>query len=1237
MVKSRAFVLRDSGKCLHSRRFQADNTPTVLNRVYIAVGLLAILVLASAFIAPRFIQWSDYRDRMEELASTVLGEDVTIRGDIEFSLLPQPRLSFTDVVVGVAEAPSATVAGVEAEFALMDFLRDNYHVTSLVLYQPVVELAIDENGLFGSGIDMSGAGAGVALAHARIERGSVRLSDLRSGELYAASGIDGDLRLSSFSGPFQFQGAMDSGGSRYEVRFNSGTLDGDGNTKISAYLRDLGGAFSIGADGMFAAGVAPKFDGTLTYKQAPEQAAGASDIRGSLVLESKVTASTDRVVLSGYTLHPDENRAGMRLTGSASVQLGERRSFDAVVSGGVFSLPPRAATEVPAQLPYEVVRLLAELPAPLIPPMEGTLDIDLAEVGLRGFSLRDLRLDATSDGKSWDIAQAVARLPGDGELRFAGKLSDEDGAPGFRGTVALSAARLDALAQLWRRPREDNPLFNMPGGLEGRVILGSGALGLSSGVMTLDGQSHGFELRLGFGEEKRLDAVLNLDDLDIRHTAALQALAPDITADGSFALSFPEGSFLLTAQTLDLMGLPATDVVAEGQWSPTAIRLSRLGAGDWGGVGFNGAVRVAGTLDAPQVTGSGQLSVADATATGLAKLYELAALPQGWRGGLVRAWPANLRVALEDSETGAGQVLTLNGSLDGSKFDLRTEMTEGLLALARADLRLVASLEADEGGDLVEQLGLGPVELFTGEGSGLASLFLEGNLSTGLDGRVALGQGSDILSYSGHIDIGEAGVLSGEGTLDATLAEAGGLATLLGARGASLPGVDANATLSFEGSQRMTLSDITGVSGRQSFTGQLSMAPVGQVPSFTGSLNMESLDVTALAASIFGAEGMVPGAQVWPEGPLALNPGLRPTRGEIAVRADTLLSGAQTLAGATSFAYSWDQQAIGLDRFETEIGGGTLSLVIGQCCAGALSDRALAGRLSLAGVEMGALLPTAPGLSGRVDAGLQFEGTGASLADAMAAMTGEGNFAIADFAAQGLTPGVYPATAALTDVLNTDAEALQTLIGMSLSQGDFTAQDARGTVAIAGGVVRVANLIVDGEGGRLAGSVNLDLSRLAIDGAFVLTPLGYVDPTGLIENDNARIVARLAGTLMAPLASIDLTEMVAAIQVRANELEVDRLEELRLADEERQRAAAEERNRLIAEQRRLAAEEAARKAAEDAARAPAVEPETPEEAASGGSLLVEPNQPQGPLNLGFQPGVSVNQPVGPPVNQPFQF
>lgn len=1205
----------------------------MLNRIYIVVGIFAIVVLSGAFIAPRFIQWSDYRDRMEDLASGVLGADVTIRGDISFSLLPTPQLEFSDVIVGDLESPAATVAAVEAEFALFDFLRDIYNLTSLTLMQPVLEVVLDENGLLTSSVDVTGQGAGVSLGMARISNGSVRLTDLRADEVFTATRIDGELKMSSFIGPFQFQGAADYGDKRYDVRFNSGNVDASGSTRLTSFFREVNGGFSVNAEGNLLTGAAPKFDGTLTYRQAPPVADAADDIRGNLVLESTVSMSTDRVTVSAFTLLPDENRASMRLTGAANIQLGLRREFDAVISGGVFSLPPRDATEVASELPYEMVRLLSEIPAPPLPPMPGKLGIDLAEVSLRGFSLRELRLDAITDGKAWDIQQAVAHMPGDTEVRLSGKVGNDAGAVSFLGDLAVKAERLDALSQLWRRARDNNPLFNTPGALEGRLMLAGDAFGLSNGRFTFAGQTHNVEVRLGFGAEPRLDAVLGLGTLTSAQTNALLALAPDIASEPSFAVSFPDGSFSLTAKAMDVMGLMAEDFVAEGQWMPNELRFARLAAANWDGIGYDLALRLAGSLSDPRITGSGKVTVSSAETEGLLALYEMAGVPFGWQEGLAPSWPADLQFILTDNDADSGQVLTLTGDLGAGDFDLRAEMAEGLARLSDADLRLVASLEGDDDEAIQSQLGLGDIPLFEGDGSVVASLFVEGNSADGFEGRAGISQNEQSLSFYGRLSVAENGEISGDGSLDAILANARGLAALAGMRGASLPAIDANASVQFAGSRGLTLETISGVSGDVTFTGDLSMQRLGQLPTYSGSLKVDAVDMVGIAASLLGAEALaVPGESIWPEGPLAIELENRASRGNIAVTADaTTLAGAK-IFGETGFTYSWDQTSTLLDNLQAQVGDGTLSLSLTSCCTGNLSERTLSGRMALAGVDVDALLPplAAMGLDGAATGGVQFEGTGQSVADVVRTLTGEGNFAIADFAVSGFSPEAFPSIAGIEDALNTEADAIETLISLALGQGSFEAEEARGAFSIAGGTVRIANLIVEGEGGLLSGSLNVALPLLGLDGSFVLTPRNFVDQNGLVEADTARILARLAGSILAPALSFDLTEMVASIQVRANELELDRLDRLRLEDEARQREAAEARNRLIEEQQRRAAEERARREAEEAERRALEELSAPPEAP------IDPVAPLGgPLELGFQP--SVNQPIGPDVNQPIQL
>ena len=95
----------------------------MLNRLFIAIGVLVILTMTTAFLVPRFIQWSDYRPRLEGMASAAFGTKVSIEGDIALTLLPQPQLHFTNVKMGSPDAPVVQIADVEAQFSLLDFLR----------------------------------------------------------------------------------------------------------------------------------------------------------------------------------------------------------------------------------------------------------------------------------------------------------------------------------------------------------------------------------------------------------------------------------------------------------------------------------------------------------------------------------------------------------------------------------------------------------------------------------------------------------------------------------------------------------------------------------------------------------------------------------------------------------------------------------------------------------------------------------------------------------------------------------------------------------------------------------------------------------------------------------------------------------------------------------------------------------------------------------------------------------
>ena len=115
-----------------------------------------------------------------------------------------------------------------------------------------------------------------------------------------------------------------------------------------------------------------------------------------------------------------------------------------------------------------------------------------------------------------------------------------------------------------------------------------------------------------------------------------------------------------------------------------------------------------------------------------------------------------------------------------------------------------------------------------------------------------------------------------------------------------------------------------------------------------------------------------------------------------------------------------------------------------------------------------------------------------------------------------------------------------------------------------------------------------------------MSPTVLADPESLVDPTTAEVAAVVTGPVWAPVASYDVTSLVDGMKIKASEIELARLEQLRIEDEARQKAAAEDRARVAAEQaaadaaKEAAEEEAAKKAAaEAAAKAAAQKPAAP--------------------------------------------
>lgn len=1157
----------------------------MLNRLFILLGVVLIVIIGSAFIAPRFFDWSGTRPRMEQLATESLGADVKIGGEIDFVLLPQPRLTFGQVVVGPVDSPFAETEFATADFSLLDFLRDRFAVTQLVLKNPKLNLVVDETGQFKMPLHIPSTvnASNVSIANALIEQGSVQLNDMRTGESWRVSDLAGTLKLSALRGPFGLNASGLFNDEEFQIRVTTSPINDDGTLLMTTSVRPTDGNYSLSIDGAVQTADRPSFTGKLNFKQKPELTENLDDVRGDLVFESELDVTSERARFTSYTLLPDENRAGARLTGAAVVNLGQDASFDAVISGGVVALTARDARKETGDEPYEFFRLLNELPKPLIPTIPGRVGIDVSELDLRSLALRDVRVDAVSDGQVWDIENFEAVLTGDTQFRYSGTLRARNGRPEFDGQIVLNSERLSAFTQLWRKPGETNPLFGIAASMSSGASLVGDSLAFNNGILVFDGISTPFDLSLNLAE-KSLDVNAAFSVFDAFQSRAFMATLPALTGNNRLDASFEQVTFDLRADQATVLELAGSDLAARGVWSEGGLSFTHLSAGDLGGASFTLAGTAAGSLLAPKVTTSGRFLLnAQALDAFLPFLQRQFDLPSQVSTFVAQSLPLNLDVDLNDD--GEGQNLRLVGRVGSADLTLDGHFVEGLDKILTAPVMVSSSFSSDEPQALLSQLGM-DVDIAT-DGEARAVVNIEGAILNSLDVEFSFNEAENKFSYIGNAIVSDFDNIRGRGSLDFELRSPGLWAEWLGANDLYLPPLQGVAELNVSGGSSIAFTAVKAQAGDVSVSGDLSRIADSTTPLFAGDLNVSKIDVGGLV-SVFGgplASSWLSDG-VWPDGPFSQAQTKRVSRGRINISTPTVVSDNRELMSDVKFDLNWTPQLSRVRNFVGGMGNGKITANFSVCCSDVSAPRQVIGRATLNDVEIATLLPKAPGqaLGGEITGSTRFEGTGGDVTEVIASLSGEGSFTWSELAISGFDPNAFLVTANTANILELDSAQLVEIVGDALAEGDFLADEMSGVFSVAGGKMRSTNLATKNSDANLLGDLSVDMKDLTLSGTWALQPTGEVGDTGLINDTTARIAAVVGGDLVAPTHTLDIEQMVDGIKVRGFELEVERLEKLRADQEAKSRAAAEERARLMAiEAQRKLDEELARAEAAKAA------------------------------------------------------
>ncbi|MCG8546438.1 MAG: AsmA family protein, partial [Alphaproteobacteria bacterium] len=114
-----------------------------MKKLLIGLVALVVLLIAAVLIAPSFIDWNAQKQQITAAVRDATGRDLTIRGDIDITILPSPALRVEDVrFANVAGATSPDMVQLKEARVSVAFgpLFEGRLAAVVTLVRPIIHL-----------------------------------------------------------------------------------------------------------------------------------------------------------------------------------------------------------------------------------------------------------------------------------------------------------------------------------------------------------------------------------------------------------------------------------------------------------------------------------------------------------------------------------------------------------------------------------------------------------------------------------------------------------------------------------------------------------------------------------------------------------------------------------------------------------------------------------------------------------------------------------------------------------------------------------------------------------------------------------------------------------------------------------------------------------------------------------------------------------------------------------------
>ncbi len=195
-----------------------------MKRFIVFVFAFLIISVIGALVAPGFIDWNAYKGQATEEVKKYTDYDLTINGDLNFTLLPFPSFSMEDATLKTPKGQKydtlLSVKRLEVNVALIPLLKQQVQIQSIAIIDPIINIEKFKDGTFSALTDkLSSADQTkntktnandtpeISLDNIRIKDGILTYYDHAAQAETKVQNINIDLSAQSLTGPYTAQGS----------------------------------------------------------------------------------------------------------------------------------------------------------------------------------------------------------------------------------------------------------------------------------------------------------------------------------------------------------------------------------------------------------------------------------------------------------------------------------------------------------------------------------------------------------------------------------------------------------------------------------------------------------------------------------------------------------------------------------------------------------------------------------------------------------------------------------------------------------------------------------------------------------------------------------------------------------------------------------------------------------------------------------------------------------------------